>query len=290
MEKIPVQQAAALIIHGVFLTLDHVGAKWLGERSPIDEPTGTDEEVKYFQEHLSFALDYLEKHGFRYSKLSDFPISDQTDYRKAVNRIAKSGEVAVLRYLASTDHFEAACLQLRYFLERRKLYAYPTELDINNDRAQHMGIFQRLLRRPDSSRFISDLEQGFDIVHEAMTSSIKKAIQSRELRRKGGGSSSKTTRPSENENKTQPVEPIKWKGYTSDLVYLLKKLEEENLLGIEFKATPWKLVKDHFVDRNGEPLTYLRQAWENVQNNKSGKSKNGDLIDELIHELRQRER
>ena len=81
-----------------------------------------------------------------------------------------------------------------------------------------------------------------------------------------------------------PVKRLRWKREKSDLVYLFQRLVEEGFLTNDFKDKPWQQLGNHFADKDGRDLENLRQTSQNIQHTKSGKSRHGKKIDEIISE------
>ena len=65
------------------------------------------------------------------------------------------------------------------------------------------------------------------------------------------------------EPESQPLQRIEWKGGKSDLVYLFTRLRKEGFLGMDFKANPWVLLKQHFKLKEGDELSNLKQTRQN---------------------------
>ena len=86
-------------------------------------------------------------------------------------------------------------------------------------------------------------------------------------------------------NTTQAPERIEWRGGKADLVYLFMRLQEGGFLGLDYKAAPWTLLKQHFELEEGKDLGNLKQTKQNIENSKSGKSREGDKIDSIISEI-----
>lgn len=80
--------------------------------------------------------------------------------------------------------------------------------------------------------------------------------------------------------------PIRWKGHTTDLVYLFQRLRQEGFLGWDYEDQPWKRLRDHFALTDGRSLGDLAQVWQNILNSKSGKSRYGDKMDSIIEEMK----
>jgi len=82
---------------------------------------------------------------------------------------------------------------------------------------------------------------------------------------------------------TGKVEPFDWQGKQAQLVYLIEQLYEHGFLSPISQPEKHRLTAQHFTVK-GESLNRenLAQANQNNHNNKSGKPRDGEKIDQII--------
>jgi hypothetical protein len=80
---------------------------------------------------------------------------------------------------------------------------------------------------------------------------------------------------------------IRWLGTQQDLLYLIRKLIDNELIGPEAKSIYAAIAAHHFVDRNGKPFKpdQLRVVWSGMHR-KEAKSATRRRIDPIVEKIR----
>ena len=96
-----------------------------------------------------------------------------------------------------------------------------------------------------------------------------------------------TTVEGNSEKANKPDEKFNWQGTQAQLVYLIEQLYEHGFLSPIIQPDKHRLTAQHFTV-NGKSLNRenLAQARENNLNNKGGKPKDGEKIEQIISKIK----
>lgn len=80
------------------------------------------------------------------------------------------------------------------------------------------------------------------------------------------------------------IKPIVWLGTPGQLVFLFDELRDNNFLALseELHAR----IRDHFVDKNGNPFKHLKNAKQNYLSSKTEKPKQSNLIEKIVSDTK----
>lgn len=86
--------------------------------------------------------------------------------------------------------------------------------------------------------------------------------------------------------KSKIIEPIRFDGTQTQIVYLFQKLIDEKFINLSLNPNIWKLVSTYFSDKDNKPLKAIHQTKYNLENTKKGKPKEAQKIEEVVKSIK----